>query len=102
VFPFAGIDEHRNWPATGLTTARWVAEIPAEHVLFCHVWLTQRHVDVAALFGVTLRKSDQHPHCVAWNGRLHVEDGHHRVVRAALYDRLTGMPMRIYRSKEPA
>ncbi len=97
MFPFAGIVDTRLYPPTGLTTARWRAEVPVEDVEFAGLWLTQRGVNIPALFGMSVRKNDGYPCVVAWNGIYLLEDGHHRVVRAALHDRATGMPMRVHR-----
>lgn len=82
-FPFAGIVTTRPYPPTGLTTARWATEVPAETVRLADLWLTQRGVHIAALFGHTDRVSDRYPHVVAWRDRLFLEDGHTRAVRAA-------------------
>ncbi len=97
MFPFAGVDSKRPYPPTGLTTARWVAEVPTENVAFADLWLTQRQADIPALFGITDRVSDDYPHVVEWPGIRYVEDGHNRVVRAALCDQATTLPMRVYR-----
>lgn len=96
-FPFAGIINPRPYPPTGLTTARWAAEVPTELVAFTDLWLTQPHVDVLALFGHTSRISDGYPHVVEWQGIRLVEDGHCRVVRAALTTPVTAMTMRVFR-----
>lgn len=82
--PFRGFAPHRPYPATGLSTARWAAEVDVEPVPACQLWLTQRCVQIAALFGVLDRDSDSHPHVVAHDGELYLEDGHHRVVREVL------------------
>lgn len=94
--PFAGIIEGRPYPPTGLTTARWRAEVPARDVNFADVFLTQNGVRVGPLFGVTDRDSDAHPHVVLWQGRLYLEDGHHRVVRTAMTGSRQAMSMRVF------
>lgn len=82
--PFRGIAPGRPYPPTGLTTARWAAEVPPVEVAFADLWLTQEHVSVAALWGHTDRVSDAFPHAVSWRDALFLEDGHHRIVRLAL------------------
>lgn len=96
-FPFAGVVDQRPYPATGLTTARWAVEVPADNVQFADLWLTQPGVNILALFGRSDRISDQFPHVVAWQGRLWLEDGHNRVVRAALCLRATAATVRVHR-----
>lgn len=97
-FPFAGIMCPRIYPETGLTTARWQAEVPTRPVAFAELWLTQEGVDILALFGRSSRAdvSDEFPHVVQWQGIHLLEDGHCRVVRAALCTDQTFMDMRVY------
>jgi hypothetical protein len=95
-FPFAGVVTPRPYPPTGLTTARWAAEVPTALVAFADLWLTQDHANIPALFGHTDRVSDTYPHVVEWAGIRFLEDGHHRVVRTALTSPLTAMTMRVY------
>jgi hypothetical protein len=85
----------RPYPPTGLTTARWAAEVPTALVPFADLWLTQEYANILALFGHTDRVSDAHPHVVRWHGICLLEDGHNRVVRAALTSPLTAMTMRV-------
>lgn len=98
--PFRGFAPHRPYPATGLTTARWAAEVDVQPVPVRRLWLTQRGVQVAALFGVLDRDSDIYPHVVAHDGELYLEDGHHRVVREVLMYGHTVIQARVYRPKE--
>jgi hypothetical protein len=97
-FPFAGVMSVRPYPPTGLTTARWRAEVPTALVDFAGLWLTQDGVDILALFGHSTRRhlSDTYPHVVAWQGMYLLEDGHCRVVRAALTTPVTAMTMRLF------
>lgn len=83
-FPFAGVVSERPYPPTGLTTARWAAEVPARWVQFADLWLTQRGVDILAMFGLSERVSDLYPHAVTWQGLMWLEDGHNRLLRRAL------------------
>lgn len=95
--PFAGIRSGRPWSATGLTTARWIGEVPVFEVALADLWLTQEHLDTAALFGRLDEAAswDPLPHVVTWRGTRYLEDGHHRVVRAALVG-ATAMWMRVF------
>jgi hypothetical protein len=98
MWPFAGVMTARPYPPTGLTTARWSAEVPTELVVFADLWLTQEHVNSRALWGHTIRVSDTYPHVVQWRGVRLLEDGHNRVVRAALTSSVTAMTMRVFRA----
>lgn len=75
----------RDWPPTGLTTARWMAEVPAMVVTIANLWATQEHLHTHALtphhqpYGI-----DPLPHVIRWRGHDYVEDGHHRITRAAM------------------
>lgn len=102
IWPFAGVMADRPYPPTGLTTARWRAEVPTELVPFAGLWLTQTGVDILALFGYStrLRVSDEYPHVVDWQGVRLLEDGHCRVVRAALTSPVTAMTMRVFYSPD--
>jgi hypothetical protein len=97
--PFAALITDRPWPPTGLTTARWIAEVPVLDVRLDELHLTQQHVNVAALFGHTdpAGSADTYPHVVEWAGCMWLEDGHNRVVRAALVERAEVMAMRVHR-----
>jgi len=95
VLPFAGVISTRPYPPTGLTTARWAAEVAPVEVAFADLWLTQERVVIPALWGQTDRASDAYPHVVRWQGTNYVEDGHNRIVRAALGAGVTSMPMRV-------
>ncbi len=99
-FPFAGLISERPYPPTGLTTARWAAEVPVRVVQFRDLWLTQAGVNIPALFGLTDRTSDVYPHVVQWQQMKLLEDGHHRVVRVALCHGITEAPMRVFDSPD--
>jgi hypothetical protein len=98
--PFRGIIDIRPYPSTHLTTARWIAEVAPERVSLASLTLTQRHLRVGGLFGVVNEHSaaDPIPHAVAWGDDLYLEDGHHRVVRAALLGE-TSMMIRVWRAR---
>lgn len=73
------------WPATGMTTARW-ADIPTTTVRIAELTATQDGVYFHALAADTPAPvgGDLLPHVIAYAGQLYLEDGHHRVTRAAL------------------
>jgi hypothetical protein len=96
LFPFAGVVTPRPYPPTGLTTARWKSEVPVRTVRFADLWLTQPAVVTLALFGHTDRVSDSHPHVVRWQGICFLEDGHNRLVRAALQDGAHEADVRVF------
>lgn len=94
--PFKGIVEERPYPATGLTSALWRREVRPVYVDFADLWLTQKGVRIKPLFGITDRASDAFPHVVLWSGEYYLEDGHHRVTRAALGWKARGLHMRVH------
>lgn len=96
MIPFRGLDLSRPYPSTGLTTARWMAEVPTEMVMFSRLYLTQDKLSIPGLLGYNTYSVDIYPHVVRWQDTLYLEDGHHRVLRAALRNAL-GMPMRVFK-----
>jgi hypothetical protein len=87
---FAGVISRDNgcpWGETGMTTAKW-RNLPTRTVTIAQLTATQPGVLLHALTG---RPSpvggDPFPHVIDWDGNLYLEDGHHRVVRAALAGR---------------
>lgn len=70
----------------GMTTQRWVAEVPVEPVRISELTATQPGVLLHALFNDSPVpvSGDQLPHVVAFDGRFYLEDGHHRAVRVLL------------------
>ena len=72
-----------------MTTSDWL-KISPSRVLIDPIIPTQKHVVIDAL--VERRSSycgDEFPHCVLWDGRLYLNDGHHRWVRDKLERRVT-------------
>lgn len=97
-FPFAGLASRRPYPATGLSTERWIAEVPVQTVALADLTLTQAAVRILALFGAEPSYSrDRYPHAVAHDGRLYLEDGHTRVLRAYFEHAAPALAMRVYR-----
>jgi hypothetical protein len=90
--PFASIisrDHGEPWPATGMSTQRWMDEVPVRQVRIRDLIATQSAVALAALVedyrrGDQPHERDPHPHVIAWCGSLYLEDGHHRAIRALL------------------
>lgn len=81
---FAALDCTRDWPTLGMTTRRWLS-VPTTTVALDDLIATQDGVYLAPLIDqATPLGRDPIPHVIAWRGRLHLEDGHHRAVRAAL------------------
>lgn len=82
---FAGIAADRPWPATGLTTAGWLRIRPQE-IEIGLLWASQPGILLEPLLtrSPSSVSGDPIPHVVAWRGKLYCEDGHHRLVRAAI------------------
>lgn len=81
---FAGIDCARDWPPAGMTSARWLA-VPVRRIPLEQLTVTQEGIYLRPLIAPTTPVGgDPLPHAVLWNGRLLLEDGHHRAVRAAI------------------
>lgn len=78
------------WMSQGMTTERWMTEIPVEVVRIGELIATQSGVLLHALMepAPESRSGDPTPHVLRFNGRLYLEDGHHRVVRARLRGQL--------------
>jgi hypothetical protein len=95
-FPFAGILCDYPWGTTGLTTARWKAEVPIESVEFKKLILTQDGVYFVKLFSEHSSVEPSYPHVVVYQNDWYLEDGHHRVARA-VFKGETSMLMRVFR-----
>jgi len=84
-FPFKGIVLERPYPTTGLSTKLWMETVPVRGVPLGNLYLTQNGILIEALFRTSGSYSgDEYPHVVLWAGSYYLEDGHHRVVAAAL------------------
>lgn len=72
------------WGSSGLSSATW-RDVPAEPVTIADLVATQPGVLFEALAAdATPVGGDPLPHVIEWRGQRYLEDGHHRVVRAAL------------------
>jgi hypothetical protein len=80
--PFPGIVE-RPYDQDDLVDTDWSA-VAAEFVEFRNLWLTQTRLSVAAMLGQSSYSTDAFPRAVHFAGQMFLEDGHHRIVRAAL------------------
>ena len=97
--PFKAIIDRRPYPPTGMTTARWIDEVPVTNVWLHQLTLTQTGVRIAPLFRYLTDEhtwsGDKYPHVVQYDGELYLEDGHHRVIRAQLVFGYDVMKMRV-------
>jgi len=97
--PFKGFIDERPYPVSGLTSKLWLA-IPIQKVVLKDLVLTQRGVFIDPLFSNALSYSkDAFPHVIIWNNDFYLEDGHHRVVLAALKEQKTVLA-RVFKSLE--
>jgi hypothetical protein len=90
-------DNGEPWGSTGMTTTRWKTEIVPELVEIRELIATQPGLLLAALatgWDKTPIGGDPIPHVIAYDGNLYLEDGHHRVARAALRG-MTHVPARV-------
>ncbi len=79
-FPFAGIADRPF--AQSQISVTW-SYVKPEWVFLPDLWLTQTKVTIEGLFGKTY-STDQYPRAVRVpDGRVFLEDGHHRIVTAA-------------------
>jgi hypothetical protein len=79
-FPFRGV---RTRPYDQDALPRERGSAPVAQVALADLWLTQHHLNIEGLFGKRYSR-DSRPHVVRHDGELYVEDGHHRLVLAAL------------------
>lgn len=81
---FKAIDVSRPWPATGMTSQKWL-DVRLYSVGISSLIATQDGVYIRPLIEPeTPVGGDHFPHVIYWNKTLYLEDGHHRVVRAAM------------------
>ncbi len=84
---FREVSDGRPYPDHGLTAAGW-AEISPSQVRLDDLTTTKRGLDLANLLDDdSTYYGDLFAHVVSWQGRLYLEDGLHRAVRAALQQR---------------
>lgn len=84
---FKAVLGERPYPAPGLSLREW-AEIPPRQVRLDQLTTTKRELALDRLLAEdSTFYGDLFPHVVEWNGRLYLEDGLHRALRAALQQR---------------
>jgi hypothetical protein len=66
-----------------MTTARWLT-VPTQRVCIADLIATQPGIYFHGLTSPSPVGGDRYPHVIDWQGRLYLEDGHHRTTRAAL------------------
>jgi len=77
--------KERPYPPTGLSTLLWPMNSTVMHVPLENMILTQDGVFIEPQFRTSGSYSgDDVPHVVLWRGNYYLEDGHHRVIPAAL------------------
>jgi Arc/MetJ family transcription regulator len=85
---FKAVGEGRPYPDHGLATPRQWAQVPPRQVRLDELVTTKRTLDLEALLAEdSTFFGDLFAHVVQWQGRLYLEDGLHRAVRAALQQR---------------
>ncbi len=84
---FQAVGEGRPYPDHGRTQRDW-AELPPRQVRLDQLVTTKRTLDLDALLSEdSTFYGDLFAHVVEWRGRLYLEDGLHRALRAALQQR---------------
>jgi hypothetical protein len=84
---FAGLASREAgdpWGPTGMSSARWLA-VPVQRVRIADLVATQPGIYLQPLIEpAEPMGGDPFVHVVSWRGRLYLEDGHTRTIRAAL------------------
>jgi Arc/MetJ family transcription regulator len=85
---FHAVGDGRPYPDHGYeTTSQW-SKVPPRQVRLEELTTTKRTLDLDALLAEdSTFFGDLFAHVVSWRGRLYLEDGLHRAVRAALHQR---------------
>lgn len=90
--PFRGIVK-RPYDQGKLEDVDWV-DVRPQYIWFKDLWLTQHHLNIAALVGRGGFSMDPFPRVVRFQNKLYLEDGHHRIVMQAV-QKETGMNVRV-------
>jgi Arc/MetJ family transcription regulator len=86
---FKDVREGRPYPEHHLSTRDW-SKIPPRQVRMEELVTTTKVLRLDRLFSAdSTFFRDLFPHAVQWRGELFLEDGLHRALRAALYQRTT-------------
>jgi Arc/MetJ family transcription regulator len=85
---FRAVGDGRPYPEHGLESARDWADVPPRMVRLDELVTTKRTLDLATLLSEeSTFYGDLFAHVVQWEGKLYLEDGLHRALRAALQQR---------------
>jgi Arc/MetJ family transcription regulator len=85
---FKAIQEGRPYPDHGYVTPKQWSAIPPRQIRLSELVTTKRMLDLAGLLSEdSTFYGDLFAHVVRWHGTYYLEDGLHRAVRAALYQR---------------
>lgn len=85
---FRAVGDGRPYPEHGLETSRDWADVPPRMVRLDELVTTKRNLDLATLLSEeSTFYGDLFAHVVQWKGKLYLEDGLHRALRAALQQR---------------
>jgi len=86
---FKAVGDSRPYPDHGLTARQWT-DVPPRLVRLDDLITTKRTLDLQMLLSEdSTFYGDLFAHVVEWRGDLYLEDGLHRALRAALYQRPT-------------
>jgi Arc/MetJ family transcription regulator len=86
---FKEVQDGKPYPDHGMTLKQW-SEIPPRPVRLDQLITTKRELALDRLLAEdSTFYGDLFPHVVEWGGRLYLEDGVHRALRAALQQRTT-------------
>ncbi len=86
---FKAVRDGRPYPEHGLSMKEWAA-IPPRPVRLDQLITTKRELALDRLLAEdSTFYGDLFPHVVQWEGKLYLEDGLHRALRAALQQRTT-------------
>lgn len=87
---FKAVGDSRPYPDHGYVSARDWAQIAPRMIRLDLLTTTRSSLDLHNLLAEdSTFYGDLFPHVVSWRGRLFLEDGLHRAVRAALQQRPT-------------
>lgn len=84
---FRAVGEGKPYPEHGLSTKDW-ARIPPRQVRLDELVTIKKVLELETLLAEdSTFYGDLFPHAVQWDGKIFLEDGLHRAVRAALRNR---------------
>ena len=92
---FREVRDGKPYPEHGLSMKQW-SQIPPRPVRLDQLITTKRELALDRLLAEdSTFYGDLFPHVVEWEGKLYLEDGVHRALRAALQQR-TSIHARVY------